>query len=114
MCISFSLTGFVPLITKFGMYGDGEEYKRVSTYRTGFNVLCGSNNPNTTFEWMFGNGSHIGVSNPGFRAAHFNNGKWFNHGELIKQLNSILLWPYHLLSNQILTTFYMYMCIELI
>ena len=73
--VSLSFIGIELLITKFGVYGDGEEYRRASSYTRGFNVLCGSNIPNTTFEWRFANGNDVGISNPSFRAAHFNNGK---------------------------------------
>ena len=48
------------------------------TYDFGYNVLCGSNVEGAAYEWRFANGSRIGITNRGFRAAHFHNGKnWF-------------------------------------
>ena len=63
------------LISVFGKWGDGVEVRRESTYNRGFNVLCGSLVPDATYEWRFANGSRIGISNRGFRAAHFANGE---------------------------------------
>ena len=45
------------------------------TYRSGFDVLCGSYVKNAALFWQFANGSRIGISNPGFRAGHFENGE---------------------------------------
>ena len=66
---------FIPFISKFGVYGNGIESVIASTYYRGFNVLCGSPIKDMTFVWKFANGSSIGISNPGFREAHFANGE---------------------------------------
>jgi deleted-in-malignant-brain-tumors protein 1 len=65
---------FAPLISKFGVYGNGIEVVTASIYQLGFNVLCGSNVKDMTFVWKLANGSHIGISNPGFRQGRFANG----------------------------------------
>ncbi|CAI8040608.1 Soluble scavenger receptor cysteine-rich domain-containing protein SSC5D [Geodia barretti] len=65
---------YVQLFQVFGRWGDGIEVLRAYAYNTGYNVLCGSNTPNAAYEWRFANGSRIGISNSGFRAAHFVNG----------------------------------------
>ena len=65
---------FIPIISQFGVYGDGMERVTKYTYNKGFNVLCSSHTPNVTIYWQFINGSRIGINNPGFRAGHFQNG----------------------------------------
>lgn len=72
---SWLLTDVIPLISKFGVYGNNIEALTAYTSTRGFNVLCGSDVKDATFEWRFANGSRIGASNPGFRGAHFINGK---------------------------------------
>ena len=70
----FSISDFDPLISKFGVYGNGIEVVTANTYTRGFNVLCGSNVQDMTFVWKFANGSRISSSNAGFRQGHFTNG----------------------------------------
>ena len=65
-----------PIISKFGRYGDGIEVVIAQRYHLGFNVLCGSNNLNMSFVWVFSNGSRIGNSNRGFRQVSFENGEY--------------------------------------
>ena len=76
-CLCPCYAGYVQLFQVFGRWGDGIEVLRAYTYNTGYNVLCGSNTPNAAYEWRFANGSRIGISNSGFRAAHFSNGENF-------------------------------------
>ena len=71
----FSFSDFDPIISKFGVYGNGIEVVTASTYQFGFNVLCGSSVQDMTFAWKFANGSHIGSGNRGFRQGQFPNGK---------------------------------------
>ena len=51
------------------------DVRRVSIYNSGFNVLCGGNVEGAAYEWRFANGSRIGITNRGFRAAQFHNGE---------------------------------------
>ena len=76
LLLSFSLD-FTPIISQFGIYGDGIERVTKDIYSLGFNVLCSSQTPNVTIYWQFVNGSQIGISNRGFRAGHFENGLKF-------------------------------------
>ena len=63
------------LFQKFGRWGEGKEILIAYTYNSGFNVLCGGNVEGAAYEWRFANGSRIGITNPGFRAAVFHNGE---------------------------------------
>lgn len=72
---NITIPDFIPLIAVFGVNGNGLEVVSYSMYMRGINVLCGSHVQDTVVFWQFTNGSRIGVSNPGFRAGHYENGE---------------------------------------
>ena len=76
-------SGYDPLITQFGYYGNGQDritrytssYSYSSYYYGRVHIHCASNNftyarPN----WFFANGSLIGVRDRNFQVGHFSNG----------------------------------------
>ena len=71
-------SGYNPLITQFGLNGDGRD--RVTVYRYSYrygrlNIHCrSSNHTHAPANWYFANGTRIGVRDRNFRAGHFSNG----------------------------------------
>lgn len=74
------LTDIIPLITEFGIYGDGFEHVIKRKYERGFNVLCGSSVPNTTVYWQRRKNNK---SDQDLIVGHFQNGIQYNYVHMI-------------------------------
>ena len=68
-------TGFDPIITHFGYYGNGLD-RYISSYPYDrVHIHCAtSNSTHAPADWFFANGTRVGVRDRNFQAGHFTNG----------------------------------------
>ena len=66
--------GIGPLITRFGINGDGLDRAIRYTYQRNVLIHCGTPHSDVQIDWYSPSGEKVGISNRNLREAHYNNG----------------------------------------
>ncbi len=66
--------GQTDIISNFGVYGNGMDRVTVYSYSRGINIFCSSTVRSTQIDWLYLNGSKVGVDNLNVREGHYGNG----------------------------------------
>ena len=74
LCLCFVVPGTGPLITRFGINGDGLDRDIRSTYERNLLIHCGTPQSDVQIDWYSPSGEKVGITNRNLREAHYNNG----------------------------------------
>ena len=74
MCACFVVPGTGPLITRFGINGDGLDRAIRYTYQRNLRIHCGTPHSGVQIDWYSPSGEKVGITNRNLREAHYNNG----------------------------------------
>ena len=74
LCLCFVVPGTGPLITRFGINGDGLDRAIRYTYQRNVLIHCGTPQSDVQIDWYSPNGEKVGITNRNLREAHYNNG----------------------------------------
>ena len=72
--VCFVVPGAGPLITRFGINGDGLDRAVRHTYQRNVLIHCGTPQSDVQIDWYSPSGEKVGITNRNLREAHYNNG----------------------------------------